>query len=68
MKTHGIKKSERHHWLPVCVSKHWKNKDGNVHWILPNGEVKVAPPKNFGCIGNGHYIKLLLQDGQDTWL
>ena len=54
----GKTKSEKHHWWPECVSRHWKNADDKVHWLKPNGEVIIAPPKNFGCIGNGHYIKL----------
>ncbi|WP_404357056.1 hypothetical protein [Methylotuvimicrobium sp. KM1] len=66
MKTKGKTKSERHHWWPECVSKHWKNANGKVHWILPNGEIRIAPPKNFGCIGNGHYIKLGKNEGETT--
>lgn len=66
MKTHGKVKSERHHWWPECVSQHWKNKDGIVHWLKPNGEVIKAPPKKFGCIGNGHYIKLGRNAGEMT--
>lgn len=59
-------KSERHHWWPECVSKYWKDPDGNVHWLLPTGEIRTAPPKNFGCIGNGHYIKLGRNAGETT--
>ncbi len=59
-------KSERHHWWPECVSKHWKNTDGNVHCLLPNGEVRPAPQKNFGSLGNGHYIKLGQNAGETT--
>lgn len=62
----GKIKSERHHWWPECISQHWKNTDGNVHWLLPTGEIKTAPPKNFGCIGNGHYIKLGRNAGETT--
>ena len=51
-------KSERHHWWPETVSERWKDAGGCVHWLAPNGEVKRAPPKNFGVIGNGHFIKL----------
>jgi hypothetical protein len=50
-------KSERHHWWPRCISKHWADQEGCVHWLLPDGEVRYAPPQNFGVIGNGHYIK-----------
>ena len=51
-------KSERHHWWPECVSDYWKDSEGLAHWILPDGETRHSPPKNFGVIGNGHYIKL----------
>lgn len=66
MTRQGKTKSEKHHWWPECVSQHWKNKDGLVHWLLPDGEVKTAPPKKFGCIGNGHYIKLGRKPGETT--
>ncbi len=55
MKNH---KSERHHWWPEAVSERWKDAEGCVNWLAPSGEVKRAPPKNFGVIGNGHFIKL----------
>jgi hypothetical protein len=51
-------KSERHHWWPECVSQHWADSEGGVHWLLPSGEVRRAAPRNFGVIGNGHLIKL----------
>lgn len=51
-------KSERHHWWPENVSERWKDAEGCVNWLAPSGEVKRAPPKNFGVIGNGHFIKL----------
>lgn len=51
-------KSERHHWWPEGVSERWKNADGLTHWLKPDEEVVTAPPKNFGVIGNGHFIKL----------
>lgn len=54
----GKKKSERHHWWPVCVSKNWADDSGCVHWLLPNGDKRRARPAAFGVIGNGHYIKL----------
>lgn len=62
----GKTKSEKHHWWPECVSQHWKNADGKVHWLQPNGKVITAPPKKFGCIGNGHYIKLARNAGETT--
>ena len=51
-------KSARHHWWPECVSQHWKDDQGCVNWLSPTGEVRRAPPKNFGLLGNGHAIKL----------
>jgi hypothetical protein len=51
-------KSQRHHWWPECVSEFWKDDGGCVNWLLPNGEVRKAPPRNFGVIGNAHHIKL----------
>jgi hypothetical protein len=51
-------KSERHHWWPVCVSRHWSDVAGGVNWLLPDGEVRRSTPANFGVIGNGHFIKL----------
>ncbi len=46
------------HWWPQCVSEHWKDNSGCAHWLLPDGEIRSAPPKKFGAIGNGHAIKL----------
>jgi len=51
-------KSESHHWWPKCVSDRWKDEEGCVNWLLPDGEVRRAPPKNFGVIGNAHHVKL----------
>lgn len=51
-------KSERHHWWPRCVSKHWADAEGFAHWITPDGICKRVPPAQLGMIGNGHHIKL----------
>ncbi|HBN9911962.1 TPA: hypothetical protein L3963_005808, partial [Pseudomonas aeruginosa] len=51
-------KSERHHWWPRCVSKHWADAEGFTHWITPDGTYKRVPPAKLGMIGNGHHIKL----------
>lgn len=59
-------KSERHHWWPECLSQHWRDDAGGVHWLLPNGEVRRARPANFGVIGNGHFIKLGDNPGDST--
>ncbi|WP_204113641.1 hypothetical protein [Shimia biformata] len=39
---------------------------GVVHWVLPDGTERHAPPKNFGVIGNGHFIKLASKPGETT--
>lgn len=59
-------KSERHHWWPESVSEFWKNEQGQVHWLLPDGTERVAPPKQFGVIGNGHHIKLSSDPNEHT--
>lgn len=59
-------KSERHHWWPEGVSERWKDAEGCVNWLAPSGDVKRAPPKNFGVIGNGHFIKLGDDPAQTT--
>lgn len=51
-------KSERHHWWPRCVSKHWADCKGFVHRITPDGTSIRVPPAQLGMIGNGHHIKL----------
>ena len=51
-------KSERHHWWPRCVSRHWAASDGTTGWIKPDGSEKRIPPDQLGMIGNGHHIKL----------
>lgn len=59
-------KSERHHWWPRCVSRHWAAKDGTTGWIQPDGSEKRIPPDKLGMIGNGHHIKLGRTPGQST--
>lgn len=59
-------KSERHHWWPECVSAHWKDDEGCTNWLTPDDEVRRAPPRNFGVIGNGHHIKMGSKAGEDT--
>lgn len=60
-------KPARHHWWPECVSEFWKNPEGRVHWLLPNGDVRVAPPGQFGSIRNGHTIKLGKPGEETDW-
>jgi hypothetical protein len=50
-------KPKRHHWWPECVSKHWADAEGGVHWILPTGEIRKIRPASLGVIGNGHSIR-----------
>lgn len=58
---------KRHHWWPVCVSKHWADADGGVHRLSPHGEIQRARPESFGVIGNGHFIKLGESDEPSPW-
>lgn len=51
-------KSEKHHWWPECVSKHWAGQDGMTGWLQPDGTCKRIPPAKLGSIRNGHHIKL----------
>ena len=60
-------KSERHHWWPQCVSEHWNDNDGSVHWMKPSGEVVRAPAKRFGVIGNAHHFKPEGGGEHDAW-
>lgn len=59
-------KSERHHWWPRCVSRHWAANDGTTGWIRPDGTVIRIPPDQLGVIGNGHHIKLSRIAGEST--
>jgi len=51
-------KSERHHWWPECVSRHWAAEDAKTGWLKPDGTAVRIPPARLGVIGNGHHIKL----------
>ncbi|CAN5387741.1 hypothetical protein BH09PSE2_BH09PSE2_21580 [soil metagenome] len=59
-------KSERHHWWPMCLSRHWVDQAGMIGWINPSGTVRRVSPKNLGLIGNGHAIKLA-SGGDSPW-
>jgi hypothetical protein len=59
-------KSALHHWWPECLSEHWADKDGLVHRLRPNGEIKRLPPSQFGAITNAHMIKLGRTRGSQT--
>jgi len=60
-------KSERHHWWPVCVSRHWAGDDGKTGWLKPDGSTVRIPPARLGVIGNGHHIKLGRNDEDTVW-
>ena len=60
-------KSERHHWWPVCVSRHWAGDDGRTGWLKPDGSFTRIPPARLGVIGNGHHIKLGRNDEDSVW-
>ena len=60
-------KSERHHWWPVCVSRHWVGEDGKTGWLKPDGSTVRIPPARLGVIGNGHLIKLGRNDEDTAW-
>lgn len=48
------------------MSRYWVDDQGCVNWLLPNGDVRRAPPKNFGVIRNGHLIQLSQNTGEET--
>jgi hypothetical protein len=54
----SLLKSQRHHWWPRCVSRHWAANDGTTGWLRPDGSEKRIRPDQLGVIGNGHHIKL----------
>lgn len=62
----GKKKSERHHWWPECVSRHWQDESNRIHWLLPDGTLRFGQPRNLGVITNGHYVKLA-PGSETTW-
>lgn len=47
-------RDERHHWWPICVSRHWAAEDGSVGIIAPDGSVKRVGHEKLGVIVNGH--------------
>jgi hypothetical protein len=51
-------KAERHHWWPMCVSKHWTTDDGTVGFLKPDGSYIRTKPEKIGVIRNGHQIIL----------
>lgn len=51
-------KSEKHHWWPRCVSRHWVGDDRMTGRMAPDGKVVRSNPQQFGVIRNAHHIKL----------
>lgn len=60
-------KSERHHWWPECVSRHWAAEDGKTGWLKPDGSFVRIPPARLGVIGNGHHIKMGTGGEPSAW-
>lgn len=58
--------ASKHHWWPKGVSRYWKNDEGIVHWLKPDGEVISSDPANFAAIGGGHSVRLGNDPGEDT--
>tara|TARA_R110002020_G_scaffold337146_4_gene552649 strand:- start:2955 stop:3917 length:963 start_codon:yes stop_codon:yes gene_type:complete len=52
------RKSRNHHWWPVTLQKHWTDRQGNLHWIEPDGTVdrKKAKNRKIGYSLHGHTI------------
>ncbi|CAI1722105.1 Uncharacterised protein [Serratia quinivorans] len=59
-------KTERHHWWPRCVSKHWANDEGFTNRLTPDLATNKIPPAQLGMIGNGHHIKLSRIPGEPS--
>lgn len=60
-------KSEKHHWWPECVSKHWAGQDGKTGWLKPDGSCIRVPPAKLGVIKNGHHIKFSDREQGSAW-
>ena len=58
MKYEKSLKTERHHWWPQTISKHWGNSRGFINRVNTNGEITEVKPKSLAVIKNGHIIKL----------
>lgn len=58
MKREKNLKSEKHHWWPQTISKHWENQNGFINRINAKGENTEIKPKSLAVIKNGHIIKL----------
>lgn len=51
-------KSREHHWWPVSLQKHWADRNDDVHWITPSGEVnrKRYTRKKIAKKAHGHTV------------
>nr|WP_282556416.1 hypothetical protein [Providencia alcalifaciens] len=58
MKREKNLKSEKYHWWPQTISKHWENQNGFINRINAKGENTEIKPKSLAVIKNGHIIKL----------
>ncbi|HIH8281402.1 DUF4238 domain-containing protein [Escherichia coli] len=50
-------KSEKHHWWPQTIAKHWKNSRGFINRVNTKGENTEVKPKSLAVIKNAHIIK-----------
>ncbi len=60
-------KSERHHWWPECVSRHWAAEDGKAGWVKRDGSCIRIRPDSLGVISNGHHIKIGKNGAPSPW-
>lgn len=54
-------RSKRHHWWPVCHSKHWVDEEGCITKIDAAGVCVRTTPSNIAVIG--HYNSIVRADG-----
>lgn len=48
--------SREHHWWPVGLQAHWKDENGEISWIKPDGSISKKKVKNrkIGYKSHGH--------------
>jgi hypothetical protein len=59
-----IIRGEKHHWWPEVVSSFWKNSNGKISMINPNGLVVSTHGKSVAKLSNGHN---LIFDKPSSW-
>ncbi len=42
----GNSKSREHHWWPVGLQKYWEDRNGDVSWIDPEGQIEKKRARN----------------------